>query len=330
MDQLIARVLKGQASPDEAAQVLSWRRESLDNDRYYRQLARLLTEAEAAAWERIPAERPPVDALIEPTRRAGVPRRLSWLSRRGRSLGAGVVLLTAAALAGVLVPQWFVGPGSSSLPADPFLGSGEIVTGAAETATVTLGDGTIVRLGPASRLRITPQPGMREVWLEGRAFFAVAKQDGKPFRVRTHAGDAVVLGTRFDLRANRDDLRLLVVEGAVNLDAHGVAIDVQARQLGRVEGALPPMREEVDAEFLAREREWLGNFVVFEDTPLVQAAEELSAHYGVPVEVLDSGLAAMTVRGVFSDEELPDVVRVLCRAVSAYCVASPTGVTIGP
>jgi transmembrane sensor len=331
MDQLIARVLKGQASEAEEAELLSWRRASQDNDRYYRQLARLLGEAEAAAWEQVPSERPSLDTLTAGASHATSSRRSGWIGRRKRQLGAGLFVLAAASLAAVLVPGGLTSPPPSADSApELLLGSGEIVTGSAETATVTLGDGSIVRLGPSSRLRITQQPSVREVWLDGRGFFAVVEQDGRPFRVRTHAGDAVVLGTRFDLQARKDDLRLLVVEGAVNLDAHGVAIDVGASQLGRVEGAQPQVREEVDATYLANERRWLGNFLVFENTPLAQAASELGAHYGVPVEVLDPRLAAMTVRGVFADEELQDVVRVLCIAVSAYCSVSPSGVTIGP
>jgi transmembrane sensor len=325
MDQLISRVIQGRASRTEEAELLQWRQASSENEQYYRQLLRLLREAESAAWERVPTAVPPSTFF---TGREG-PTRSRWFRLRRGSLGLGLAALGAAAAIALVVLEFGgLGPDVSG---QLLFGTGEVATGASETATVTLGDGTVVRLAPHSRLRITPQPGSREVWLEGRAFFAVVSQGkSNPFRVRTHAGDAMVLGTRFDLQARSDDLQLLVVEGAVNLDSHGVAIDVGGSQLARVEGDGPPVREDVDQSFLAEQRKWLGNFLVFEDTPLSQAAVEIGAHYGVPVEILDDTLANVTVSGMFADEELDDVVAALCRAVSAYCSVQPAGVKIGP
>jgi len=323
MDQLILRVVQGHASRAEEAELLQWRQASPDNEQYYRQLVRLLKEAESAVWERVPKVVPPAASFTN-SQRPARSRRSRF--RRGALGGAVAALATAATLLFVLLRS-----GGIEEQVGPLLfGTGEVATGAAETATVTLGDGTIVRLAPDSRLRITQQPGSREVWLEGRAFFAVVSQGNNPFRVRTHAGDAVVLGTRFDLQARRDDLQLLVVEGAVNLDSHGVAIDVTGNQVARVKDDGPPVREDVDESFVAEERKWLGNFLVFEDTPLSQAAGEISSHYGVPVEILDDTLATVTVSGMFADEELDDVIAALCRAVSAYCSVQPAGVKIGP
>src|SRR5690606_10280683 len=107
-------------------------------------------------------------------------------------------------------------------------------------------------------------------------------------------------------------------------------VEVGARQVGRIAPSMPPVREEVDAAVLASELVWLGDFLAFEGTPLGKAAEELSDHFDLPVEVLDSTLAAQTVRGVFFEESFEDVLRVICRAVAARCSILPPGAMIGP
>ncbi|MQA92446.1 MAG: hypothetical protein GEU90_19835 [Gemmatimonas sp.] len=79
-------------------------------------------------------------------------------------------------------------PSADSVGSVPFeFGTGGVVTGAGEAVTVKLGDGTIVRLAPESRLRMMGQTGRREVWMDSRAFFAVTKVEDRPFVVRTHA-----------------------------------------------------------------------------------------------------------------------------------------------
>ena len=68
---------------------------------------------------------------------------------------------------------------------------------------VTLADGTIVWLNSCTRLRypLDFKGDVREVFLEGEAYFEVAKDAKHPFVVRTADVDVRVLGTRFNLSA---------------------------------------------------------------------------------------------------------------------------------
>ena len=111
----------------------------------------------------------------------------------------------------------------------PGWGASEVVTGANELATVKLGEGTVVRLAPSSRLRVLAGRG-RSVALEGRAFFAVQRMAQYPLLVRTAAGDARVLGTRFELATDDGGLRLRVVEGRVALSTSREQAEVAAGQ----------------------------------------------------------------------------------------------------
>ncbi|MQA91875.1 MAG: DUF4974 domain-containing protein [Gemmatimonas sp.] len=329
MDEFIYREFHGSLNDAERAMLWSWRQASAANDARYLEMVRFLSDVRTVASREFTPTVPTLEQLPRVVSRVS-----PWRASDQRRRFAGAALVLAACLTLVLIAMWrgpnFTGQAPSLGSGEISLGSGEIVTGATERTTVKLGDGTIVRLAPSSRLRISGVPNSREVWLDGRAYFAVTKQSGTPFRVRTHAGDAVVLGTRFDLRAHHNDLQLLVVEGAVNVAAAGTTVDVTASQLASVSEAEGAVQTTVDETYMAAELSWMGDFLVFENTPLSQAARELSAHFGVTFEVLDTTLARQTVRGSFTEESLDEVVGVVCRAVSAHCSIGPSKVTIAP
>ena len=267
----------------------------------------------------LPADRaaPTIEALLA-RRRAGPGR---WASRTGRH--RWVTLITVAVSAAGIA---LVGSRLAHDPSNP-LTPASFVTGPNERVTATLGDGTVIRLAPESRLRVNPNPTSRVVWLEGRAFFAVAKHRF-PFVVRTNAGEAVALGTRFELVARAtDELELLVTEGRVALAGGGKRVEVAAGEFGMIKGrdSLVVSRPADVQPRLA----WMGTFVVFQATPLGEAAGELARLYGTPIRIQDSTLARETVTGSFTNESLADVLKVICRAVEARCGGDAAGVTIG-
>jgi transmembrane sensor len=327
MDDLIIRSFKGDASEAEERELHAWRSATAQNDAYYRDMIRLLEATETVILDRAVPVRPPGADLVRAADRRPIPLSKPRSLRGFGGWMAGGGLLAAAAAAAVLL---WVGPLNRDASEPEFsLGTGEFVTSVGETATITLADGSIVRLAPQTRLRLTGKAG-REVWLEGRAYFAVAKREGARFRVRTQAGDAVVLGTRFDLQARGSDLRVLVVEGEVEVAAQGETAAVTANQMARAGRGAGPVSEPVDSTVVQQELKWMGDFLVFAATPLDQVAQELSVRYSIPVTVMDSALATETVHVWFSGQDLEDVLRVVCRTVNANCTVHPHGVTIAP
>ena len=88
----------------------------------------------------------------------------------------------------------------------------EIINAGAGTKKVQLKDGSVVTLQPAARLAYPDQfaADKREVYLEGEAFFDVAKNPAKPFFV--HSGNLVtqVLGTSFNIKPDRETNQITV------------------------------------------------------------------------------------------------------------------------
>ena len=97
----------------------------------------------------------------------------------------------------------------------------EIATEAGHRAVVRLRDGTQVTLAPSSRLRYLGAFGKshRDVYLDGEAYFQVARDERVPFRVRTARSVTQDLGTAFVVTAYGDQgaTEVVVTEGRVAL-----------------------------------------------------------------------------------------------------------------
>jgi len=233
--------------------------------------------------------------------------------------------MAAAMVIGVLLGEARPG-GQGELV--PVLQAAEFVTGPTELATARLSDGTVVRLAPSTRLRVGERSDRREVWLDGKAFFAVAADDQTPFTVRTRAGDALVLGTRFEVDVTTENLQVLVVEGKVAVGAPEQRVEVEAGQVSRARsGIVPEVSAAVD---VAGHLDWMGPFFAFENTPLRQVAVELEARYSLRVKIADSSLESRTVTAWFGDESPEAVLRVICRITDVYCSIRNGVVSIEP
>jgi ferric-dicitrate binding protein FerR (iron transport regulator) len=184
-----------------------------------------------------------------------------------------------------------------------------------------------VRLGPESRLAVVSGGSQRQVTLEGRAFFAVTHDARRPFRVITPAGTARVLGTRFELEAQVADMRLVVVEGSVALASNDSEVQVRSGQMTEVRGGRAgPVRSAPSMAQLSSE--WMGRFLVFQDTPLRSAAREIEELYDVEVRILDPTLGERTLTMWSSSRPLEDVLTVACSVIDVSCRIDGRTVTI--
>ena len=311
MDGLIERSLRDEATEAELETIAAWRSASNANEQVYRQTVRLIAAARELS-RRTTLATPPTaaDLLAVGTRAAGPPLR----SRAGRWFP------WAVAAAAVLVAGLNVRHPSRTEGWSP----AEIVTGQHEMTTVRLGDGTVVRLAPSTRLQVG---GNREVMLEGHAYFAVTRGLDEPFLVRTRAATARVLGTRFELDTDAETLRLLVLEGRVALEAPENSVEVTAGEQTAVRdraAARPTRVADPDAAMT-----WLGSLLVFQGMPLRGVVQEIQNRYGVRVLVGDSALLDETITAMFTDRSIEDVVGVICSVLAAPCSVRAGVVSIG-
>ena len=306
MDELIDRARRGEATEAELRELAAWRSESAENERRYRATMRLIDAARALGHADPGMARPSSAEIIARTKSR---RRFSGVTVVARwapwAIAAAAVVMAAVALRAR----------THSADSIPGWGATEVVTGVAELATVQLGEGSVVRLAPSSRLRVLAGRE-RAVHLEGRAFFAVQRLPRHPLVVHTVAGDARVLGSRFEVATNTDRLELRVLEGTVALSTARDRIEIGAGEAGEVRNGVVTRPARVTAPAVAT---WVGTFLAFQATPLGEAAREIERVYGTPVTIVDTTLARETITATFTDRPVQEVVNVVCSVLNAHC-----------
>lgn len=318
-DELLLRALTEHATQKELDAVATWRSVSSDNAHRYSELQETL--AAAAAWyaslEPIPP--PSADGLIRQAdlRTAAAeeaqPARTDGLGKRGYRR-AGLISAAAA----VLIMVGFTTARSLRRASGPAPEIAGLTSGVTGIAIATLKDGTIIRLGPKSRLSVAQSADAREVWLEGRAEFSVVRMERRPFRVHTSFGQIEDLGTRFLARTDGGEMRVAVFEGRASVTANGASIELDAGDVGAVAaGGQPRATRHGDVH---SSNDWLRSAVVFEGETLEQVAAELQRRYGYRVRITDPALAQHTVSAWFIDPPTAgDVITSICRVVGARC-----------
>ncbi len=319
IDELIMRWLQGSATPEELEALREWRRASPERQQYCRELERTW---QLTGTTRIEADRDAIPTAGVILARAARAKRRARL-RQFRAVLPWAGVAAAITLVGFGVYRWR-GP-SRAIEA---MGR-EFRTGPTELATVTLDDGTIVRLGPTSTMRVARDFATRIVHLDGRAYFSVTHRDGATFRVRTAAGDVEVTGTRFAVETDGRSMHALVLQGTVAAIAGAQRALVRAGQVGDVTpGAAPRVAAVPDA--FGRIDAWVGDLVSFEATPLDEVAQELTRHYHVRVTLSTPKLAQRTVTASFTGWSLPGVLSSICAVADVKCTMGPAGVVISP
>ncbi len=337
MDDLIIRVLTGDASEFEVERLTRWRAQSAENDTHFWEIAQIweLTAPEAPVDLATP---PPAQEILD-SAGAGAVTPPSVKGPTGDALGGERSESQTSegeerASKPRIRPPWKVWGLMAASVAALALGIqafgerplAEFHAPAGETRTVTLEDGTIVRLGQGSQLRVWGDAGTRAVSLEGRAFFAVTRDETRPFVVRTGPGEIRVLGTRFEVAEERDEVRAVVVEGQVALSNRAGSVEVPAGGVARMRVGQTPTSELVGDPWSLLN--WPDGILVFQNTPLAEAAEEVSRHFQRPLVVSDSTVGTRRVTAWFQGEAFEEIADALCAVTGTACTPAPEGVFI--
>ena len=191
-------------------------------------------------------------------------------------------------------------------------------SGVGRLETVRLADGSAATLSSDSRLQVRMTRGERHVaLLQGEAYFDVAHDAGRPFVVAADGRRVVAVGTRFSVRRDRQELRVVVTEGKVRLDsppgADGRATPVSLLPAGSIatagrDGVLVRSLPVAEAE---RYLEWRSGFLTFDDTTLAAAAAEFNRYNARKLELADAGVAQLRVGGNFRWASTDDFVSLL-------------------
>ncbi len=91
----------------------------------------------------------------------------------------------------------------------------------AQVKTVTLEDGSAVTLGADTQIEVAFTADRRDVrLLKGQAFFEVSKDQQRPFFVDADKAGVMVVGTRFEVYKQLDQINVTVEEGVVKVSSN--------------------------------------------------------------------------------------------------------------
>jgi ferric-dicitrate binding protein FerR (iron transport regulator) len=290
---LLAKYFNGESTAEENERVQQWIASSDENRAEFELLQKLWNrsaEQEEIAFDTTKAWQS-VNAKINVARTPA--KTVRMFSRR-------TAIASAAAIVLLLGLWWLMGRSNTiDVYAD------------VDVREVHLKDGSTVYLRKGSSLSYYRDYGEkgREVVLNGEAFFDVARDTTKPFRVVAGNADVQVLGTSFNVDENDDTVVLVVKTGLVKFGWSGdskksILVAAGERALFNA-GALSKSRN-TDENFNA----WQSKKLVFNNTPLPQVAATLSDYYQVKIMLRNQDaaqLSAASLTAQFNNQSLSSV-----------------------
>ena len=194
-------------------------------------------------------------------------------------------------------------------------------TATGEQKTVTLSDGSILKMNVSSSISVCMSQRYRRVEMNnGEVFFTVKPDSGRPFEVHTSKGLVRVIGTAFNVRDRKGRVAVDVDHGKVkvwNAPKGSGEMRVRALTLLSGQGAninsngrLAPVRTSNIQQVLA----WQQQQAVFKNTPISSVLQELALYHNVNIKLARKDLGQKKVTGTFDMHNLEQTLRIIVTA----------------
>ena len=190
-----------------------------------------------------------------------------------------------------------------------------VSTGRYDIKQVILPDSTVITLAPQSSLTY---PGkyrgpLREVTLNGKGFFSVARNPAQPFRVHTKSIDVQVLGTSFEVNDQLQDsvAGVSVLTGKVNVSHEqqllGVLTANKTVSFNKGNGNSHIKEMDVTGQLA-----WVDKRLVFETTALSAVLKILQEQYHVDIQSSTNVAQGKVFTGEFTAKDsLTDILDII-------------------
>jgi len=308
IDDLIGKVLAGEADIDEQAIVDAWRRENSNNQKYFDQASSIFESAATfnvqlsfdtdAAWQKVRnrIHKRPAGLQVE-FRASGV-----WRAAR---IAASIILIAAVS---VWVYTW------TQMPAPAI----EVVADAT-TAQDTLPDGTTAFLNKKSTItyRFDKTTRTRKVALKGEGFFEVKHEEERPFVIEAEEAIVRDLGTAFNVKAypDQDTIEVVVKEGTVQFYTNdNPGINIAAGETGIYSKRLKSFTklERADTNVFA----YRTGVFAFHAVDLRSVIERVNEVYDAQISLGSDKIADCRLTVTFTNEELETVVDIIAETLA--------------
>ena len=205
-------------------------------------------------------------------------------------------------------------------PPEPAIATVTKSTKLGQTKELTLSDGSIVKLNVGSTVSFAEQFGRdsREIKLIGEAFFQVAEDTNRPFKVITGDVTTIALGTSFNINAypGKRNIDISLATGKVKVEASvdsKKVIDPFYLEPGEKASYTLSTQDIRKQKFDPDEiLAWKDGIIYFKNADEAALIEKLERWYGVQIDVLNENKRKTDAfSGTFSNESLEEVLKVL-------------------
>ena len=227
-------------------------------------------------------------------------------------------LKIAAAISVLLVSALYISNnvGKSA----PVLEMNKIVVPPGQRANLTLSDGTNVWLNARTKI-VYPavfDKSVRQVAVDGEAYFDVAKDKKRPFIVETGKCNMEVLGTKFNVEgySDKDDFEVTLMEGSVRVASRiGLGDTLMLKQDSKAclqkDGRL-----KVIPVYDYNPYRWKEGLICFRNESFLSIMSDLEKYFGVSIVVENKNVLKYYFTGKFRQADGIDyALRVLQRDI---------------
>lgn len=304
----IAGFLGGSCSQEEKQALDTWRKANPGNEKEFRKFEKIWTLGSQAAnfhpdtelaWQK-------VCSRVCKSKKEASPNKhfqLSSIFRQAWTVATAIALLLLAA-ALLFLPDL-----QRNME---YAGLNSLKTTARDQQDIMLADGPHIWLNENSTLYYPDhfQDNIRQVHLKGEAYFEVAHQAAKPFKIHSGDGAVEVLGTSFNLLQAKNKLRLEVKSGKVKFSSpnqsQNAPLILRAGEAAVLEN-MELKKAKADPNMLS----WKTGRFIFEDVKLQEVFLALQSYYHVKFKAADPSLLECRIFARFDQEPLQELLKVL-------------------
>jgi ferric-dicitrate binding protein FerR (iron transport regulator) len=314
-DNQIIGYLHGKLTEEESLRFRLWIEESAENKKLFFEV-KAIHDAAKACTQPIDAEESWQRLLKKQA------LRLPLWKRFGSYAAVGLLAVALSSLCFWMMPGQPVGVATRYIGGDGL-----------EADRVVLPDGTQASLGTMTSFRYENDYGKsaRKVYLDGEAFFEVARSDNKPFVVVTANQEIEALGTRFNVMAYASDslFTTTLLDGSVRLTTeHMTRKETLApgQQLTYNRNARTLKIAEVDASQYAA---WTAGYYYFPSQHLASILHRLGSVYGIRFTVESDQLNRKIFTGTFyRGQSIQNIMEIISLSVPIRYTIDDRHVTI--
>ena len=204
---------------------------------------------------------------------------------------------------------------------------------------IELSDGSFVHLNAGSSLKYPVEflPGKsREVFLDGEAYFKVAKNIEDSFIVNANGLNTQVFGTEFNVSSyeNDENTNVVLVEGSVgvymNQDEFNPKIDqyIKPNEMASYSKAEKSIQiKEVD---ITCHVSWIDGVLFFKNEPFYNIVNKLERHYDVRITNNYDDLSQQRFTGMFRIENIEEVLKTFIHSTKFNYKITENQIIINP